>query len=855
MRKRLACSLIASLVLAAGTTASRASGPVTTAFTYQGELKASGTPVTESVDFQFTLYDSVTGGTAVGPTLSTNGAGVLNGRFAVRLDFGSAAFTGEERYLEIAVRSPAGSGAFVTLTPRQTLTPAPYALFALNGNPGPQGPAGPAGAQGAAGAQGPAGPVGPAGATGAQGPAGPVGPAGPTGSTGPQGPIGNTGPAGASPWSLSGANTYYNTGVVAIGTTPNTSRSLKINAGAGLKGIDITTSDDDAIFVNSGAKGLSITARNEGVDATSTTGDGIRGSSTSFKGVAGFSTTGEGVRGTSQSGAGISGISNSGIAGDFLSNGSGQAVRGLSLSGIGGEFSTLVSNGTGVKSNGNIQITGTSGTTGLIFPDGTKQTTAQVAGPAGPTGPAGATGPQGPIGDTGPAGPTGPQGPIGNTGPAGATGPQGPIGNTGATGPQGPAGSSAPFTISGVNSQYNLSGNTGFGILTGLAKVDVATNSNPFGVQVNNTATGGTGIHGEASSSTGVGVEGISTSTTGTGIGVYAEANSKDGIALSGVNKANNGNSAIGLMGQVSSVNGTSTFNSSTAKAVYGLSTGSTGNSVGVWGEVSSFNGVGVVGLNNGTGVPGNYAAGIIGAANSGVARGVQGRTSSTTDGATGVYGNALASTGNSVGVWGQTSSVAGDSIRSTGRVRIQNTSASGSVHTATDSLIIENPGGTFSGINSSGNLFTPSDRNAKENFASIDPRDILRRMSAMPVTRWNYKNDKVTQYVGPVAQDFKKAFDLGDDNDRVILDKNAWGVTMAAVQGVVLELKERDATLARELSLRDHEIEELKSRLARCEENLGMSGSHLASAGLGAGVMIPLCGMFITRRRSAKHA
>ena len=45
---------------------------------------------------------------------------------------GTAVFNGDGRWLDIRVRCPAGSGLFAPLTPRQNLTPAPYALHALN---------------------------------------------------------------------------------------------------------------------------------------------------------------------------------------------------------------------------------------------------------------------------------------------------------------------------------------------------------------------------------------------------------------------------------------------------------------------------------------------------------------------------------------------------------------------------------------------------------------------------------------------------------------------------------------------------------------------------------------------------
>src|SRR5690606_10828705 len=85
---------------------------------------------------------------------------------------------------------------------------------------------------------------------------------------------------------------------------------------------------------------------------------------------------------------------------------------------------------------------------GIVFPDGTVQTTAATAiegpqGPQGEQGPMGPAGPQGPAGSDGamgPMGPQGPQGPAGSDGAMGPMGPQGPQGEQGLAGPMGPAG-------------------------------------------------------------------------------------------------------------------------------------------------------------------------------------------------------------------------------------------------------------------------------------------------------------------------------------------------------------------------------------------------------------------------------
>ncbi|MFQ3683128.1 tail fiber domain-containing protein [Roseiflexus sp.] len=98
------------------------------AFTYQGRLTSGGSAVSGNCDFQFSLWDAVSGGTQIGATQTPTNVPVSNGLFTVQLDFGSGAFNGTARWLEIAVRCPAGSGSYTPLAPRQALTPAPYAL-------------------------------------------------------------------------------------------------------------------------------------------------------------------------------------------------------------------------------------------------------------------------------------------------------------------------------------------------------------------------------------------------------------------------------------------------------------------------------------------------------------------------------------------------------------------------------------------------------------------------------------------------------------------------------------------------------------------------------------------------------
>jgi trimeric autotransporter adhesin len=118
--------------------------PLGTSFTYQGQLTKDSSPVHGACDLQLSLWDAVSGGSQIGGTQTKTNVSVSNGLFTVELEAGPTAFLGNARWLGIAVRCPAGSGAYTTLTPRQALTAAPYALYAaragnawlLNGNTG-----------------------------------------------------------------------------------------------------------------------------------------------------------------------------------------------------------------------------------------------------------------------------------------------------------------------------------------------------------------------------------------------------------------------------------------------------------------------------------------------------------------------------------------------------------------------------------------------------------------------------------------------------------------------------------------------------------------------------------------------
>jgi hypothetical protein len=111
------------------------------------------------------------------------------------------------------------------------------------------------------------------------------------------------------------------------------------------------------------------------------------------------------------------------------------------------------------------------------------------------------------------------------------------------------------------------------------------------------------------------------------------------------------------------------------------------------------------------------------------------------------------------------------------------------------------------------------SDRNLKENFTSVSPERTLDRLSALPVTRWNYIGDGAkTRHLGPMAQDFHAAFGVGSTKRRINL-ADANGVVMLAVQGLhrrLSRLSQQVSTLKRENRALKREVTRLRVQARR---------------------------------------
>jgi hypothetical protein len=113
-------------------------------------------------------------------------------------------------------------------------------------------------------------------------------------------------------------------------------------------------------------------------------------------------------------------------------------------------------------------------------------------------------------------------------------------------------------------------------------------------------------------------------------------------------------------------------------------------------------------------------------------------------------------------------------SVRATGGIRfVSATDGSGN---PTAGVQVSPGGGSWSSL---------SDRNLKENFRVVNGNELLAKIASLPITTWNYKSqDDSVRHIGPMAQDFYAAFEVGDD-DRRITSIDPDGVALAAIQAL----------------------------------------------------------------------
>jgi trimeric autotransporter adhesin len=124
------------------------------------------------------------------------------------------------------------------------------------------------------------------------------------------------------------------------------------------------------------------------------------------------------------------------------------------------------------------------------------------------------------------------------------------------------------------------------------------------------------------------------------------------------------------------------------------------------------------------------------------------------------------------------------------------------------------------------------SDRDSKANFASVDARWVVEKLAMIPISTWNYRTqDAAVRHIGPMAQDFAAAFNVGED-ERHITTVDADGVSLAAIQGLYQIVQEKDRRIGElEAELKAQNIalnvmlKDFEARLSALEKTGNVAG------------------------------
>lgn len=880
-----------------------------TAFNYEGRLNDTGQPANGMYDFRFTIYDSTNvPGTVIASPVTNSATGVTNGLFSVTLDFGAGVFNGPPRWLEIAARTN-GGGSFVTLSPRQQLTAAPYAIMA-NATSNLLGTL----------------------------------PAGQLSGTVPSGGLGGTytgqltlnnplnhlcgdgscltgvnaslldGLDAANFWQLTG-NAGTVPGVNFVGTKDNQPLELHVNNVRALR-LEPGASGGNNVIGGFGGNYVS-----PGLAWATIAGGGILNATNRVTGSGG--TIGGGANNwasdynsTISGGANNSALVNASYIGGGSENyahGDHSVIAGGQNNMVNDSYSTIGGGGNNSITNGCWDATIGGGNGNIIQPGSHDSTigggyvntiqssadTGTIAGGAGNnigTGAYWST-----IG-----------GGLGNgihTNAYQST-IAGGVGNTvqfsaadsfiGA-GNGNLIGTNAGGSAIGGGYQNTVQLNASYSAIVGGQQNVVGDTYSFIGAGTNNliqpgapdcTIAGGAQnaiLSGAAYSSVGGGQQNVIQNGTGFEAAWWSviaggqqntiQANAGNsfigGGGFNNIGPACQGSTIAGGLGNTIQVVGVSDVgfestisggNGNTIAGAYlaGIGGGS-GNSIG---DASHYSFIGGGGANS---VGTNAEFSCIGG---GWANVIQANATGVASLIAGGYGNTIQSNANSCTIGGGSGNIILSSSAyatipggSMNKATAGFTFAAGHaaqalyngdfvwadnslpgpplptpfVATGPNQFLIRAAGGVGIGTNNphgeplmmgggaycTGSFWVNTcDRNVKEDFSAIAPREILSKVVAMPITQWKYKSEPTgVKHLGPVAQDFHEAFGLGD-SDKAIGTVDEGGVALAAIQGLNGLLEEKDAQLkrlvadqAQQLKAKENTIHDLERRLERLEQ------------------------------------
>ena len=746
-----------------------------TAFIYQGRLNSGGSPASGTYNLTFSLFNTNTTGVAIAGPVTNNSVIVTNGLFTALIDFGSGVFTGTTNWLEIGVETN-GFNSFTTLTPRQQVTPTPYAIYAEN-------------AKNLSGTLS-ASQLTSIGNTN-------VGAAG----NFFVGPSGNSMTSGSYNTANGAYALYYNTS--GSDNTANGNGALfsntngSYNTANGVSALGGNTSGSYNIALGYLA-GQHITSGNYNIDVgnqgLSTDTNIIRiGSGQSQTFIAGVITgNGTGLTNLNVSAAQLSGtLANSQLANSSITVNAGTGLSGGGAVALGG--STTLNNAGVLSVTGNADITAT--TVGGAVTLGDTATSANTVNTIVKRDASGNF----------------------SAGLITATSFSGAFNGNGGG-------------LTNLNaSQLTSIGNTNGGYLFNFF-VGPSGNSTMSGNY--NTANGVQALHNNTNgvSNTANGVEALLNNTSGsdnTANGVNAlifntngSFNTANGADALFYNTSGSENTADGVEALFNNTGGSNNI-ALGYLAGYSITTGSYNIDIGNQGLSTDGNiiRIGTPGVQTNTFIAGKVGLGGVTAPqqtlslNGGLNIDQSSQNNGIFNFPYGTINGACLSFGNNggEGIASQRTSGANQydlffCTEFTPRITIL---AGGNV-----GIGITNPAALLEVGSATCNGTTwanGSDRNSKEDFAAVNPRTVLEKVSALPITEWKYKVDADgTQHLGPMAQDFHAAFGLNGTDDKHIATVDEEGVALAAIQGLNQKLNDKDA-----------EIQKLEERLEKLEQFL----------------------------------
>jgi hypothetical protein len=172
--------------------------------------------------------------------------------------------------------------------------------------------------------------------------------------------------------------------------------------------------------------------------------------------------------------------------------------------------------------------------------------------------------------------------------------------------------------------------------------------------------------------------------------------------------------------------------------------------------------------------------------------------------------GNAAKATYNGTFVWSDYSAISG----------ITSTAANQFLARAAGGFFLYSSANLKSGVKlapGSGSWSSLSDRASKTGIENVNDARILAKVASLPVSEWSYTEQGTgVRHLGPMAQDFRAAFGLGED-DKHISAVDEEGIALAAIKALQAAVVEKD----RQLADNARKIDDLDSKYARLEQRL----------------------------------